>query len=315
MTIHTRTDREHLPTAEFREYMEWELQRAFGRDRLRRRLRLGAIIVASLGIGVTAGLAPAQVRRDSARDSLLLAAEADLRLAQVRLDLVRAQLDTERQRIVAAGALISPVKAEILQVRDIVAEVERIRVDMAEIRATGQPPRDELNAPTVNGQDFVSRRVDLQLSAAEARLRAAEQDVAEAGRRVRVGVVPQVHALEARVEMIRARNDLAVFAEKLALRREFLEKGTPVDQLALRLERAELQRDIELADAQVELARQRVSTLEKGRAAGSIGELEVMRATLELRERELELSRLGLRLRALQRVPRLGKDTLEMRVP
>jgi hypothetical protein len=312
------TDHEHRPTAEFRDYMDWEIQRAFGRDRLYRRLRLAAVIVASLTVGVTAGLAPAQVRQDSARDSLLLAADADLRLAQLRLDLARAQHDKERQMI-AVGALNSAAKTE-MQVRDIQAEVARIQTDMAEIKATGQSPRNELNAPAVKGEDFVSRRVDLQLMAAEARLRAAEQEITEAGRRMNVGMITKVHELEARVDMMRARRDFAVLAEKRALRREFLEKQTPVDQLAQRLERAELQQDIGLAQTEVELAHQRLSALQKSLAAGAIGELEVMRANLELRELELGMRRMSMRLRAMQTIPPVrpippGEDTLEGRIP
>jgi hypothetical protein len=314
MTIETRTDHDHRPTAEFRDYMDWELQRAFGRDRLHRRLRLAAIIVASLGVGVTAGLAPAQVRQDSARESLLQAAEADLRLAQVRMSIARERFITE-DKLVAMGAVSSSADAAA-QVRESEAQVARIQAEMEEIRLTGQSPRNELNAPQVNGRDFVSQRINLQLSVAEARLRAAEQKLLELRRRVRAGVVTQVHELEALTDLLRARRDFTVLAEKRALRREFLEKQTPVDQLALRLERTEMQQDHDVAEAQVRLARQRLSTIQKQRAAGAIGELEVMRADLDLRERELEVARLGMRLRAIPKIQPIqpikppGKDTL-----
>lgn len=53
----------------------------------------------------------------------------------------------------------------------------------------------------------------------------------------------------------------------------------------------------------MELARLRLKTLENQRLAGIAEELDVMRARLEVKERELELSRLAAQLQRLTRTP------------
>src|SRR4051794_21786174 len=93
----------HRPTEAFRDFLEEEIHLAFRHDALRRRLRLAAVIMVSVAIGTTGGLASAQIREGSQRDSLLEAARADAALVSMRVDLARAQL-AEQRRAAAAGA-------------------------------------------------------------------------------------------------------------------------------------------------------------------------------------------------------------------
>ncbi len=88
---------------------------------------------------------------------------------------------------------------------------------------------------------------------------------------------------------------LVVLAERLTMRKEYLAKQTSVDALTQRLERATLGQDVVVAQRALELARGRAALLEKRGAAGAAGELEVMKANVELKEREIELQRLARR--------------------
>jgi hypothetical protein len=67
------------------------------------------------------------------------------------------------------------------------------------------------------------------------------------------------------------------------------------------LDEVELQGDAVVGQAAYELARARVALLEKRRAAGAEGELEVMKANVELKERVIELQRLSRRLQEIGR--------------
>jgi len=301
------TDDTHVPTKEFIDHLEGEVVSAYRRegrldDQRRARqtpwLRAAAVVFVSLAIGASAGLASAQIRDGARRDSLLDAAKADAALAALRLDLARQQAaDAKRKAELGAITGQSALDAES-QLRLMEALAMRAKYNIDEINASKLPPRDDLGAPLVNGHDFVKDRIQLDLFAAQQRLTALEAAQAEAERRVRVGAALQETQIEAQGEALRARAALAVLAARLNLRREFLEKGTSVDELSRRLREEELRQDAYSAQQALGLARERLALIEKQKAVGAVGDIDLLTAQLHVREREIELQRLAEQLRA-----------------
>lgn len=306
------TDDTHAPTKEFVDHLEWEVVSAFRRetrlDEQRRSrqtpwLRAAAVVLVSLAIGATAGLASAQMRDGARRDSLLDAAKADAALAALRLDLAQQQAaDAKRKADVGAITVQSLLDAEA-QLRLMEALAMRAKYNIDEINASALPPRDDLGAPLVKGRDFVKDRIQLDLFAAQQRLTALEAAQTEAERRVRVGAALQATQIEAQGEVLRARAALAALAARLNLRKEFLEKGTPVDELSRRLREAELRGDAYTAQQSLSLAQARLALIEKQRSAGVVGDVELLSAQLQVREQQIELQRLSERLRAVRPDP------------
>jgi hypothetical protein len=175
----------------------------------------------------------------------------------------------------------------------------RARLNIEEIEASAQPPRDDLNAPLVGGRDFVAERIQLDLVNAQRQLSTAENLVETVEMRVRAGAMSDMERSAAELEVARARAALAVLAERLALRKEFVEKATPADQLARRLESARIREDIRVVQMALELAKSRAAHVDRQRAAGAASDLDAMRAQVEVKERELELSHLTVQLRRL----------------
>jgi outer membrane protein TolC len=274
------------------------------RQKRGRRLRGVAIVMACIGISVATGIASAQVRYGAQRDSLLEAARADLELIMLRFELAKAHVDEVMKlaRVGAAGTE-AVVSAEA-ELREMEARVVRARLNMEEIRATSQSPRDELTAPLVGKRDFVQERLQLELIAAQQQLTAAERAMAETQRRVSIGTVSESARAEAEVELVRAQASLAFLADRRALRREFVEKGTGADDLARRLSVAQTKMELEIAQQALNLARIKLDALMKLRDVGTVTRLEVMRAEVELRERELELNQLRQRRQRLEEIQR-----------
>jgi hypothetical protein len=297
-------DTMHRPTEDFRDRLERTVVRTYRleeeltdrrRARRTRWVGLAAVVVVSVAIGATAGVASGQIRDAARRDSLLEAAKADASLAALRLNLAREQFaDTKRKYDVGVSDATSLGNAEA-ELRAMETRAMRARYNIEEITATAQPPRDDLNAPLVGGRDFVKDRIMLDLMAAQRRLTAAEEAHADVERRVRIGAASDVAATEASVEVARDRSAMAVLAEQLALRKEFVDRGTPIEQLAARLADAQLQQDITLAQQELALARERAAQIERQRAAGIVTEAYLIQAKLKVQERELELQQLMLR--------------------
>jgi len=294
-------DTTHTANADFRDRLErtvihtFRLEREVGngaRAARTRWMRLAAVIVVSVAIGATAGVASGQMRDAARRDSLLDAAKADATLAAVRLELARTRVaDTKRRFDLGAGDTRSLATADA-ELRAMEVEVMRARYNIEEITATSQPPRDDLNAPLIGGRDFVKDRIMLDLSAGQQRLTAAEEAYSESERRVRFGLPAELESVEASVEVTRARGVMAVLAQRLALRKEFLEKGTPVEQLTTRLSEVQLQQDVALSQQELKLARERLDRVQRQRDYGIVGESELIQAKLKVQERELELQQL-----------------------
>lgn len=300
MSTHSATDM-HQPSETFRDYLEGEVTRTYRRGRTLRRLRSVAVVLVSIGIGTTATLASAQVREGAQRSALLEAARADAMLASIRLTLAQATLAQEQQQVAVGARMSGSLGAAELQLKELEALMGRIALNIEEIEATSLPPRNELNAPLVNGKDFVTKRLELQLMVAQKQLESAEQMREEIARRIRVGATTELEIAEPELALARARRDFAVMAERIGARREFLGKGTSMQQLTRRLERAELMQEMDVAQRTMKLAQERVALLERRKQVGAIGELEILRAQVELKEREIEVQQLARRLKEIGR--------------
>lgn len=293
------TETMHRPTVEFRDYLEGEVIHEFRRNRSFARLRVAAVILATIAAGTTAGLASAQIRENAQRDSLLQTAESDLWLVALRLDLARAQLaDVEKKFKVGVLGQASVSAAES-ELRLMEAQAMRAKLNVDEIKASSMPPRDELNAPLVGTRDFVTERMQLDLYAAQQKLTAAEQGLTETERQVQVGIVDRLAVMDASLTVARARATLGTLAERRKLRKEFLDQGTSVEQLNRRLQEAQVKFETSVALERVKVLMERLESLRKKRSVGSAGEVEVLRAQLELREQEIALQSLAKQLKEI----------------
>jgi hypothetical protein len=293
------TDVLDQPTPEFREYLEGEIAREYRRHRSFARLRATAVIVASLAAGTTAGLASAQIREGAQRESLLEVALSDMALAGLRLELARARV-TDASTKLKAG-LISPAslgEAES-ELRGMEAHAMRAKLNVDEIRATSLPPRDELNAPLVGGRDFVTERIQLDLFLRQQQLTAAEQTQTETERQVRVGSASDMALLDAGLAVTRARAALGTLAERRKLRKEFVDRGTPGEQLTRRFQQAQVRHEAFVAQEALKVLRQRLDAVRRQHGVGAASDLDLLRAQIELREQELELQLLTRQLREL----------------
>lgn len=135
---------------------------------------------------------------------------------------------------------------------------------------------------------------------AQAKRSAAEQATAELVRRVRVGVATDAALAAPQTDVACERADLVVLAERLALRKEYLAKGTAADELARRLE---VTQDLQAGRQALDVARLTLDAARKAAAVGTGSQIEMRQADLALQERQLELARLAERLRRLEAVP------------
>jgi hypothetical protein len=301
-------DTTHRPDAQFREQLEWEVARAFRRRRRlaasqRARslnhLRAAAIVVVSVALGASATLASAQIRTDARRDSLLDAARADATLAAARVQIARAELAEVSRKVQVGAAGASEERDAQTDLRAMEAQAARAQYNIEEITAGSQAPRDDLTAPLVGGRDFVKDRLQLDLMVAQQLLTKREAARADAERRARLGAGSEVAQLEAESAVSRARANLAVLAERLTLRQEFLQRGTSAEVLARKLNEFQVKQDVMVVQSELSAARARLDLVERQQRVGAASDVDLLRAQLEVKQRELDLQQLGQRLQRM----------------
>ena len=302
----------HTPTPEFRAQLEQEVLRAlrqqerFAGTRVRRarRLRAAALVAACIGLGAASGLASQQVRDIVRRDSILESARAELELIQLRMQLAKANAEEVQAQVRVGAAGPEALAAALAELRTMEARMRRARLNIEEIEATSQPPRDELTAPVSGNRDFVQDRIQLELAAAQERLVVAERRLEEVARRFNAGTETELARAAAELEMVSARAALAILHDRRVLRREYVEKGTDADELVLRHEMTRLRTELEIQTEALRLAEARLVTVRNLFKTGTSTRLEVMRAEVELQERQLALKQLQQRRQRLEQVRR-----------
>jgi hypothetical protein len=182
--------------------------------------------------------------------------------------------------------------------RAAVGDARLALLNLAEVRASRCPPRDELWAPLVVGRDFVSERLVVSANAAKEQVRLAEllvvrQSAEESNGLVLARVFDAAKAKEASAKLALRRSQ-----EYLDVRRQFLQAVANV----METERNTLRIDAEFSVERVKLALQSLQSqlqgLSAAHEAGTVstaelrelqGKLAEMQGTLTIAQAELQV--------------------------
>lgn len=307
----SETNRTHVPSAEFRAMLEAEVVRTFHRESqftaehrwlAPRRVRGLMILLTGLVLGFTTEFASGQVQNAQERNRLLEAAAETRQLAAMRLQIAEEALKNAQERYNVGAASRDALRSAETEVRERRMHFMRIELEMAEIRETAAPPRDDLVAPRVGSRDFVSERLKLEAAMYQDRLSTAEQRFQEVERAHRVGAVPATALGDAQSDMEGSRAALELAGMKLQLRKQFLEEGLSADEVVRRAQRMELAIELRRLEQVLRRAQERQQLLRDRARAGAESELEAKRAEVEVLELQLHLKSLQQQLRQLEAV-------------
>jgi hypothetical protein len=303
---------QHSPTPGFRASLEAELLRALREERSgpphtmhrrrRDRLRVAIALAAGLLLGVGTQYASAQVQESRQKSELERAKESERQVAVLRLMLARATADEQKASYELAATAQRAQLEAMVAARAAEADVARIDLELAEIRATAKMPRDELWAPLVGDRDFVKDRLRVAAAAAQQRLADAERRSAEIERRMQAEGMIEVYLLEeSRNGLARSREEFNRLAMQLRLREEFLREGLSAEEVMRRMENLEIQTQAMRVQEMLKVAEARLSRVREQHAAGTATALDLKRAELEVLERQVEMQRLTVRMKAIEK--------------
>jgi hypothetical protein len=180
-------DKQHEPTAQFVSRLEWQLL-----SEIRRGNRLDPVIpqvnggnwfrlvpisLLCFALGIAATMATQYLRTSPRAEYLVAKAESDLEIAQAKWDATRAVLewfdsDAARQHPLYGDESVRRREVQIARERleDARFDRELAHLALEEIRVTHQPLATELWAPTIDGRDFLSERLWVEVEKGRQRL-------------------------------------------------------------------------------------------------------------------------------------------------
>ena len=301
-------NKHHEPKEDFVDRLEGQLTSDFRRQerfsthgqrvKIPRYLGVIILILSSMLAGVVIIKAAEQIKDSWKRELALAQVETALQIKEARLKVVNEIFDSVKAQ--KARGLVGA--EQLLNVRvakdQMDLELARARIDFQEVSATGRTPQNELFAPLVDGQDFVSQRLRLDKKRADLEFELLQKQIEQMGLQVEQGLVTDGQLEESGQVLLERKKATQETKYRLQLRSEFLQgKLTPWEvEIKEKLSKA---RDnlhhAERSYALMKLQLKRMNELEK---AGTIKSQEVkaMRYELTATEAQLRLARLEVKL-------------------
>jgi hypothetical protein len=277
----------------------------FPQSRLATGLALVTVMVVSMALGGGVVAATYEARFSAQREMLDGVLRQQLAIAEQRLALAKQQQQEVETRVSVGLAQKESVLDSQVKVAEATAEVQIIRLDLEEIKASGREPMKTLSAPLVAGRDFVTERWRVQMSVPVAALALEKMRADAEQRRVEVGVGKPEVVDELKTRIAELDTVMRTFLQKVEIRHTFLNGGLPAAVAHLR----ELEGDIELRQealtSRIEFAQRRVRGIQSRVDVGTANPIELAEARMRLQELELEASKVKYELLLIRK--QLGK--------
>jgi hypothetical protein len=277
------------PDTKFVDRLEWQLASEFRRrDQLKPAPGRVAVPRSVAALGLAAGIIlmgvaatkAADLIKDSWRKKIEVARlETEVKIRRAFLDFKELRFRQAEEKFKAGLIGEDGLHGNRLAKGNAVFELEKALLDLEEVRASGQAPRDEIHAPLVDGRDFVSERL-------EARKRALESDILlRRGRtegywkqRFDLGLISESELEDRRALVAVQETELEAVETTLGLRRQILAGALSSEQLEIRIRMAEAEKKLAAARREIDSMKRHLDTQQAQFLAGLIAE-EEMRGT------------------------------------
>jgi hypothetical protein len=292
------------PDSRYLERLEWQLsseyrranrlKAASGRIAVPRRMAAISLAVGILMTGVAVTKA-ADLIKDSWRKKIEIArAETAVELKRVHLGSIREM--ASRMKMRAAEGLIREDEYRSIDLAAMNAELDlkRSLSNLEEVKTSGQPPRNELSAPLVDGRDFVSERLNIEEEGIELDREQLRIQQERLNRLLEQNLVRGDEMVQLQAAIDNRKMMIDKIQRKLDLRARFLSGEITAQKMEIEDRMIEAERNLRLAQSKVESLKEQLDRLEVLEARGAISPMEVsrLRYALDAAQAERKLAAL-----------------------
>lgn len=257
---------------------------------------VAVIVLVSAGLGGAVVATAYEVQQNQIRDQIAVNVEQRVSLAQQRLDLVTADQQAEQRKFDVGLSDTSAVLQKGVAVAQARAELQRLKLDLEEVRASGREPRTEMSAPRVAGRDFVGERLEAERTVPDLIVDVEQRLLQQVTARIEIGTLPPEEAGLARSRVVDAESLRQYVARRIEIRRLFLAGRIDATETELRALEAEAEHKVRSLEPKVTLARADVVRFNERAAVGVARLVDVAEAKLRQADLEAALSKAELDL-------------------
>lgn len=299
----------HEPDPRFTEKLEWQLGTELRRQNRaraarispRRLLGLGALVMISVVFGAGAMAASQQMEESWRRELLEASLDVRLDLALRRLDMQFEELERVRERVDQGLIDERDLVAFELQIARAETDAKILELEREEIRLSGRQPLGKVSSPLVNGQDFVSDRIQARMALAQRHLDVMQSELDRTIEHFQLGLIQEQDVLGRELALQEAEAALMVLQQELDIRRSFVNAEISAVEAELRVLQAEAERKSQLLSQQMELVLLQMDRVQTEIDNGLVSPMAAAQADLHIAELEAELMLAQIELEVLQR--------------
>jgi hypothetical protein len=278
---------------QFVDRLEWQLASEFRRkDRLNPAAGKIAVPRSVVALSLAAGLLlmgvaatkAADVIKDSWRKKIEVARlETEVKIKRAFLELKNEKADGAEERFSLGLVSEDEALTAKLGAERSASDLERSLLDLEEVKASGEAPRDELYAPLIGGRDFISERLEVEKKILKSDLDLRRARIERTLRkRIDLGVVPKSALDEFQASLSGQEAALEDLEKRLTLRRRFRAGEISAGELEIQARMSAAEKELKEARSSIDMIRTRLEDLRAKQAAGLITSEEVKGAQLGL---------------------------------
>jgi hypothetical protein len=300
------------PDSQFLEKLEWQLASEFRRmSRLKPAAGKVSVPRWVVAFGLAAGVLLMGVAAIKAADSIKGAWRKRIEIARLETDvkLKRAFLEFKKELASKAEtpASLGVIGEDEYSSMKLGAErsaldLERSLLDLDEVRASGEAPRNELYAPDVDGRDFVSERLVIERKVLELDLGLRRARLERLKQRVDLGLYPRDGLDEALASTAVQEAGTGDIEKRLDLRKRFLAGTMTAEEVEIEDRRTAAERDLRETQSTVDSLKRRLEAAQAKEAVGMISSTEVQQAQFGLSYAQAQLSLARLEMDVLSKI-------------
>ncbi|MFT3684107.1 MAG: hypothetical protein QM783_04120 [Phycisphaerales bacterium] len=274
------------------------------RDRARpwpRSITLVAVALGSALAGAVCLGAAQQVQESRKAQAMLVSLTLRETAAQQAATIAKQAQDIAQKRLEAGVAAFSEVSEAASRTLAAETTAHLAQLDVAEMRASLKPVRNDLAAPTINGRDFVLERLTAQQDTASAHVNVitrGELDRAKA--RFDAGLLPPDELATLQISSELDNLALKLLSDKIAIRKRFATgqlNAQQTEQQGLVAQAVSAQK---AAERKLAVAQQRLATVTNLHQKAAVSLADVNQAQLAVANAQVELQIANAELAAVQ---------------
>lgn len=292
------------PDNQFLERLEWQLSSEYrrtnllrtssGRIAIPRKVVALACLVGILMTGV-AVIKAAEYVQDSWRKKIEIArSETEVKLKKAHLESTREIASRTEMRY--SNGLVEEEEYRVIQIAAKRAELDwnKSLLNLDEVKASGEAPRNELYAPVKGGRDFVSERLKIEMKEIELDLELFGSRAKRLKMLVEKGLAQAEDLSQIQAEIANRKVMIDKIQKRLDLRKRFISGEITAQEVEIEDRMTGAERNLHLAQSKVDFLNEQLKRLRILEVRGMISPIEIrqLQYALDAAQAELELANL-----------------------